>query len=199
MGALQLLKSSQHLWGVGVGLLVHHLAGWEGGWGQILSFCLFCQAAFAEANDTMTVASGNSTHEDVIDISSNEYFDSDKISIDNPDNRLSNTQNTTLFIVSDNPGTNILDKACLELFSENKLDNVNLIVRSGDQIKTMDESEFVNLLSSCDGFIGEWVSSDVDSVLTSVLSKDSSLSNKKLFLILEPLRQETLASLDLCR
>ena len=152
----------------------------------ILSFCLFCQVAFAETNDNMTIGIDDSVSDDVIEVSNSEYSDSNKISIDNHENRLSNSQNTTLFIVSDNPGTNILDKASQELFSENKLNNVNLIIRSGDQIKEMSEAELTYLLLSCDGFIGEWVSSDVDSVLTSILSKDSSLSNKKLFLILEP-------------
>ena len=44
----------------------------------------------------------------------------------------------------------------------------------------------INYLSSCDAFIGEWVSSDVDSVLTSILAKNPNLSDKKIFLILEP-------------
>ena len=96
--------------------------------------------------------------------------------------------NLTLFIVSDNPGTNILDAASNDLFNEypNLKGNVNLVVRSGAQIKEMNESEFVNLLGSCDGFIGEWVSTDVDAVLTSTLEKYPDLSNKELFLILEP-------------
>ena len=94
----------------------------------------------------------------------------------------------TLFIVSDNPGTNILDAASTDLFDEhpNLKGNVNLVVRSGAQVKEMDESEFVKLLGSCDGFIGEWVSTDVDAVLTSTLEKYPDLSNKELFLILEP-------------
>ena len=50
----------------------------------------------------------------------------------------------------------------------------------------MNEPELVNLLSSCDGFIGEWISTDVDSVLTNILGKNPELSNKQLFLILEP-------------
>ncbi|MBQ2653170.1 MAG: cobaltochelatase subunit CobN [Methanobrevibacter sp.] len=148
----------------------------------LLSFCLFSQTVFAEANDTAAAGIDDSVCGEVDEISDIEYCDSNKISIDNQ----KNSQNTTLFIISDNPGTNILDQASQELFSENKLENINLVVRSGDQIKTMDESELIVLLSSCDGFIGEWVSSDVDSVLTSVLSKYPGLSDKKLFLILEP-------------
>ena len=99
---------------------------------------------------------------------------------------MSDSQNITLFLISDNPGTNILDQASQELYNENKLQNVNLVVRSGDQIKTMDENELKFLLSSCDGFIGEWISSDVDSVLTNILTKNPELSDKKIFLILEP-------------
>lgn len=111
---------------------------------------------------------------------------SKKISISDSNENIKDSQETTLFIISDNPGVNILDKASLELFEENKLKNVNLIIRSGDQVKTMDENELIYYLSSCDAFIGEWISSDVDSVLTSILTKDSSLSDKKMFLILEP-------------
>ena len=98
----------------------------------------------------------------------------------------SKSQNITLFIVSDNPGTNILDKASDELSGSQNLSNINLVIRSGEQIKEMNDIELVNLLSSSDGFVGEWISSDVDSVLTSILGKNPELSNKKLFLILEP-------------
>ena len=146
----------------------------------MLSLLLFSQVAFAEANDTAV----NSDSE--VEVLSSEYCDVNKISTDNSQNELSDSKNTTLFIISDNPGTNILDKAAWELHDEKKLDNVNLIIRSGDQIKAMNENDLKGLLSGCDAFVGEWISSDVDSVLTSVLSKNPSLSNKKMFLILEP-------------
>ena len=146
----------------------------------MLSLLIFSQVAFAEANDTAV----NSDSE--VEVLSSEYCDVNKISTDNSQNELSDSKNTTLFIISDNPGTNILDKAAWELHDEKKLDNVNLIIRSGDQIKAMNENDLKGLLSGCDAFVGEWISSDVDSVLTSVLSKNPSLSNKKMFLILEP-------------
>ena len=154
----------------------------------MLSFCLFSQFAFAEGNDTLIkdVCNNYDSDSGVIEVSNNEYQDLNKISNDNSLEDSSNSKNTTLFIVSDNPGTNILDKAGGELSDENKLNNVNLVVRSGEQIKTMNESELNYMLSSCDGFIGEWISSDVDSVLTSILGKNPSLSDKKLFLILQP-------------
>lgn len=139
----------------------------------IFSFSL--QMAFAEENVADDV--NQTSSDDLLEVSDNSV--SEKISIDN-------SQKTTLFIISDNPGVNILDKAGSELLDENKLVNVNLVVRSGEQVKTMSEAELVSYLSDCDAFIGEWISSDVDSVLTSVLAKNPGLSNKKAFLILEP-------------
>ena len=152
----------------------------------ILSFCLFWQTAFAVADDTISIGIDNSSTDNVIEVSNNEYHDSDKISQDNQENDLSKSQNTTLFIISDNPGTNILDKASWELYDEGKLSGVNLIIRNGEQVKGMDEAELIGYLSGCDAFIGEWISTDVDSVLTSVLTKNPDLSNKRVFLILEP-------------
>ena len=142
----------------------------------MLSFAIFSQTAFAGANDTVV-------NQDMSNVES-DY--SNKISIENSNEKLETSQNTTLFIISDNPGTNILDKAAEELYSEHKLDNVNLVIRNGNQVKAMPEAELTNLIVGCDAFIGEWVSSDVDSVLTSVLDKNPEISNKKIFLILEP-------------
>lgn len=93
--------------------------------------------------------------------------------------------NKTIFLISDNPGTNILDLATKELFSSG-LSGVTIIVRSGNQVKLMSENELYNLINSSDAFVGEWISSDVDAVLTSILGKYPKLSNKQLFLILEP-------------
>ena len=94
----------------------------------------------------------------------------------------------TIFLISDNPGTNVLDAASRLLFEEHPDlgSEVNIVVRSGQQVKEMSEEDFISLLSNADVFIGEWVSTDVDAVLTSALDKNPELSNKKLFLILEP-------------
>ena len=154
----------------------------------VLSVLVLSGAAFAVSNDTSAAGDVDSEAISIADakVHNINSDDSNKISIDNSNEDLSDSQNTTLFIISDNPGTNILDKASVELFNENKLNNVNLVIRSGDQVKTMSENELTYLLASCDAFIGEWISSDVDSVLTSVLGKNPGLSNKKIFLILEP-------------
>ena len=94
-------------------------------------------------------------------------------------------QNKTVFIVSDNPGTNILDSASNELYDNDQLSGFNIVLRSGDQVKNMDEEELHLLIKNSDAFIGEWISSDVDSVLTKLLGKSPELSHKELFLILE--------------
>lgn len=98
----------------------------------------------------------------------------------------SNSSNKTIFVISDSPGTNIIDSACDEIYNQNNLSGFNIVLRSGNQIKDMDESELHTLFDKSDAFIGEWISTDVDSVLTNILSKYPNLSNKELFLILEP-------------
>lgn len=130
----------------------------------IISFFLLLQFSFAEENNETILS------EDC----------SDELVADNVH------QNKTIFIVSDNPGTNILDSASEEIYDNDQLSGFNIVLRSGDQIKTMDEEEVHSLIEKSDAFIGEWVSSDVDSVLTNLLGKYPELSNKELFLILEP-------------
>ncbi|MDO5824091.1 cobaltochelatase subunit CobN [Methanobrevibacter sp.] len=159
----------------------------------VFCFCFFSQLAFAESNDVIGNAElENASADEVVAHDLLEVSDdggcnvSNKISIENPNENLKNSQNITVFIISDNPGTNILDKASFELDNESRLNGVKLIIRNGNQVKSMNEQELIHLLSDCDAFIGEWISSDVDSVLTSVLVKNPDLSNKKLFLILEP-------------
>ena len=143
----------------------------------IIAFSLSLQMACA--GDNATCEAEQISDCDALQVSNDDI--SEKTSIDN-----SKSNNTNIFIISDNPGVNIIDKAAEELQEENRLENVNLVVRSGEQIKTMDEAELVGYLSDCDAFIGEWISSDVDSVLTSVMAKHPELSGKKIFLILEP-------------
>jgi len=140
----------------------------------ILSVSLFSQVAFAESNATCEDLSQHDTTEVVVN---SESGDSNDI--------VQNSKNTTLFIVSDNPGTNVLDKASQELFAEHDMKGVNLVIRNGNQVKTMSEDELAFLLNNSDAFIGEWISSDVDSVLTSLLGKYPEMSNKEIFLILE--------------
>ena len=94
-------------------------------------------------------------------------------------------QNKTVFIISDSPGTNIIDSASDEIINQDNFTGFNIVLRSGEQIKDMDEEELHMLFSTSDAFIGEWISTDVDSVLTKLLGKYPELSHKELFLILE--------------
>lgn len=115
--------------------------------------------------------------------------DSDNVTLgDNGDNHVlsnDNPKNKTVFIISDSPGTNILDSASGDIYNNDNLSGFDLVVRSGDQVNDMDEEELHSLFESSDAFIGEWISTDVDSVLTSLLTKYPEVSNKELFLILE--------------
>ena len=175
---------------------------------MLLVFCFSVQISFAQSNNESDSSFSLDDSYQVIKV---PEVDGDKLKADNIDNsnlindskinnelnekdsfdsngdKLSSSPEFTILIVSDNPGTNILDISCKELFDENpNLANVNIQVRSGIQIKEMSENDFIELLSSCDVFIGEWVSTDVDAVLTSALSKYPDLSNKQMFLVLEP-------------
>lgn len=147
----------------------------------LLSFAM--SATFAEnLNETNSSDYDLEVSEiDRCDKSNNDLTLNDNTSVD----RGSATDFKTIFLVSDNPGTNIIDSASRELI-DGGLDNVNLIVRNGNQVKVMPEDELYSLISQSDAFIGEWVSTDVDAVLTSLLTKYPNLSNKPLFLILEP-------------
>ena len=167
----------------------------------ILIIILSSQVVFALENDTDTsiednqfIGSDNDLIDDDIvveDCTESGGHTSDGLNSDNllestSENTVSSQKNYTLFFISDNPGTNILDAASQELFNGSDFKNVNIIVRSGEQIKTMDELELVNLLYKSDAFIGEWISTDVDAVLTSAVEKYPDVVEKQMFLILEP-------------
>lgn len=130
----------------------------------ILSFFIFAQTCFAEDCDN------NVTLEET------PLDDIEKAPV---------ADEKTIFIISDNPGTNIIDSASDEICNQDNLTGFNLVVRSGEQVKDMDEEELHSLFEKSDAFIGEWISTDVDSVLTSLLGKYPELSHKELFLILE--------------
>ncbi len=167
----------------------------------ILIIIISSQVVFALENDTDTSIENNQgigSDKDLINDEivvedctesgghTSEGLNSDNLLESTSENTVSSQKNYTLFFISDNPGTNILDSASQELFNENDFKNVNIIVRSGEQIKTMDELELVNLLYKSDAFIGEWISTDVDAVLTSAVEKYPDVTEKQVFLILEP-------------
>ena len=91
-----------------------------------------------------------------------------------------------IFIISDTVGNNLFDSAACEILDNSSFSNVKINIRSGSQITEMPEEELYDLMSSCDAFLGQWVSSNVDAVLTNLLGKYPDLSDKGVFLILEP-------------
>ena len=126
----------------------------------ILSFFLSTQLCFAQTNDTLSLE----------DVSQSDIV---------ADNQ------KTIFIISDSPGTNVIEQASQEICNQDNLTGFKLVVRSGEQVKDMNEEELHSLFRQSDAFIGEWISTDVDSVLTNLLGKYPDLSHKELFLILE--------------
>ena len=53
----------------------------------------------------------------------------DSVEISSDDDSSAKRNNITLFIVSDSPGTNILDAASKELFDSHNMSSVNLVIR----------------------------------------------------------------------
>ncbi|MBO7519064.1 MAG: cobaltochelatase subunit CobN, partial [Methanobrevibacter sp.] len=100
-------------------------------------------------------------------------------------NVLKDENTFNIFIISDNTGNNLFDAVSCEILDNSSFSNVKISIRSGNQINAMSEEEIYDLLASCDAFIGQWVSSNVDAVLTSIIGKYPTLSDKKLFLLLE--------------
>lgn len=101
-------------------------------------------------------------------------------------NSLADGESYTIFIISDTVGNNLFDEAACEILDDPNFPNVHINIRSGNQTNEMSEEELYDLMSSCDAFIGQWISSNVDAVLTNLLGKYPELSYKKMFLILEP-------------
>ena len=103
----------------------------------------------------------------------------------------------SMLLISDNGGTNILDSATKDV-SDN-YSNVNIQVRSCDQVYSMKEDEIYDLVNKSDIVIVNWLTSDADSVLTNILNKDPNLSNKELFLILQTSATSKLESFNLVK
>jgi len=110
-------------------------------------------------------------------------LDNDTITESNDLNFSNQESIKTMLLISDNSGTNILDSAANEILDN--YSNVDIQVRSSNQISTMDEDELFNLVNKSDIVIANWLTTDADSVFTNLLNKYSNLSNKELFLILE--------------
>ncbi|WP_255772533.1 cobaltochelatase subunit CobN [Methanothermobacter sp. K4] len=80
-------------------------------------------------------------------------------------------------------------------------ENVIIQIRSNSQITGMSENELLNLLSSCDIFIGGWLSDSVSSALQSIITAHPEVTVKAggMFLILEPAVSSNPSNVNLMR
>jgi cobaltochelatase CobN len=92
-----------------------------------------------------------------------------------------------VFIISDSPGTNIANLAAHELLNQMG-GTLSIQIRSGFQVEAMSEDELRAYISSCDIFLGEWITTNAATLLSSALQNHPEIANKPngLFLILEP-------------
>ena len=100
-------------------------------------------------------------------------------------------------LISDNPGTNILNDAACDILNTYK--DVDIQVRSCNQICKMNENELYTLVETSDIVIINWLTSDADSVFTNLLLKYPNLSNKEFFLFLETSSSSQAKNLHLVR
>ena len=107
----------------------------------------------------------------------------------------SNQYDKSMLLISDNGGTNIFDSAANEVL--NNYSNVNIQVRSSNQISTMKEDELYELVDKSDIVMANWLTTDADSVFTNLLLKYPNLSNKEMFLILETSSSSQLKTFNL--
>ena len=108
-----------------------------------------------------------------------------------------NQYDKSMLLISDNGGTNIFDSAANEVL--NNYSNVDIQVRSSNQISTMKEDELYELVDKSDIVIANWLTTDADSVFTNLLLKYPNLSNKEMFLILETSSSSQLKTFNLVK
>lgn len=90
-----------------------------------------------------------------------------------------------IFLISDNPGSAVLNMAAQEILDLYP-GLFSIQIRSNNQINNMSESEFRSYLESCDIFIGNWLSSQVNLKIVNILKENPEIAtNKLVFLILE--------------
>ncbi len=124
-------------------------------------------------------------------------LDNDTVVQSDDSNNFNQGYNKSMLLISDNGGTNILDSAAKEVL--NNYSNVNIQVRSSNQISRMDEAELYNLVDKSDIVIANWLTTDADSVFTNLLLKYPNLSNKEMFLILETSSSSQLKTFNLVK
>lgn len=96
-----------------------------------------------------------------------------------------NVKLLNILLVSDGPGTIVLNTAAHEILSKYP-GRLNIQVRSGSQIKAMTDSVLRSYINACDIFIGNWLNSEVSLKLNRIITANPSLAKaRKVFIILE--------------
>lgn len=97
---------------------------------------------------------------------------------------LNNPKIATVFMISDDPGANILNTAANGVI--NSFPKVSIQIRSCSQVQGMSNSELSSYIKSSKIFIADKLSTSVSAKISKILSSNPEIANKQIFLILEP-------------
>ncbi len=97
---------------------------------------------------------------------------------------IKNFHYVSMFLITDDPGTNIMNTAANSVISKYK--NVAINLKSNSQIQNMSNTELETCLKKCDIFMANWLSTKLSARITNILNKHPEIAHKKIFLVLEP-------------
>ena len=114
---------------------------------------------------------------------------------------VNNPNKLSIFIISDNAGTNSFNQASKSIL-EDYAGLIDIQIRTNNQAVTMSNQELTSYMESADIVIAEWISSGVYEKLNSILKDNPTIINNKLnkiFLILEPPVSTTATSVNIIK
>ena len=114
---------------------------------------------------------------------------------------VNNPNKLSIFIISDNAGTNSFNQASKSIL-EDYAGLIDIQIRTNNQAVTMSNQELTSYMESADIVIAEWISSGVYEKLNSILKDNPTIINNKLnkiFLILEPPVSTTASSVNIIK
>ncbi len=114
---------------------------------------------------------------------------------------VNNPNMLSIFILSDNSGTNSFNQASKSIL-EDYAGLIDIQIRTDNQAVTMSNQELASYLESADIVVAEWISSGVYEKLNVILKNNPHIINNKLnkiFLILEPPVSTTASSVNIIK
>jgi cobaltochelatase CobN len=114
---------------------------------------------------------------------------------------VNNPNMLSIFILSDNSGTNSFNQASKSIL-EDYAGLIDIQIRTDNQAVTMSNQELASYLESADIVVAEWISSGVYEKLNVILKDNPHIINNKLnkiFLILEPPVSTTASSVNIIK